>query len=302
MKLDPKIAAWMARLNPETHFEAAHRHFWLLAHKLERDAPQMAEIRTIEIDGGDEKLKARLYVPVAAGVSGAGLIFFHGGAFVVGDLDSHEMICRRLAHAAGMRVLSVEYRLSPKHRFPCAVDDVMAATRWVAAHGDEIGMEAGRLAVGGDSAGGCLAAVVTQQLKPELQLRAQLLIYPLTQWVEMTPSQMRLKEGYMLTQAVHNYFKDKYLRTREDGFDVRASPLLAKDLSGLPPAYIITGGYDPLRDEGKAYADKLAAHGVPVVYREYSDQPHGFFSLTAISHVAKQAIEDAGVWLTKTLA
>jgi acetyl esterase len=139
-------------------------------------------------------------------------------------------------------------------------------------------------------------------LKTEKPLRAQLLIYPLTQWVEMTPSQMKLREGYVLTQAVHDYFKDKYLRTRDDRFDVRASPLLAEDLSGLPPAYIITGAYDPLRDEGKAYADKLAAHGVSVIYREYADQPHGFFSLTAISRVAKQAIEDAGAWLAKTLA
>lgn len=301
MKLDPQIAALMARLNPEQHFESAHRNFWRLAHKLERDAPAMQEIRDIEVAGADEVLKARLYTPVAAGVSGPGLIFFHGGAFVVGDLDSHEMICRRLAQAAGMRVLSVAYRLSPKHRFPCAVDDVIAATRWTAAHAGEMGLQADHLAVGGDSAGGCLAAVVTQQLKAEVPLRAQVLIYPLTQWVEMTPSQVRLREGYMLTQAVHDYFKDKYLRTRDDRFDVRASPLLAESLAGLPPAYVITGGYDPLRDEGRAYADKLAAHGVPVIYREYSDQPHGFFSLTAISRVAKEAIDEAGAWLAQTL-
>lgn len=301
MRLDPKIAAWMQRLRPDEHFETAHRNFWRLAHKFERDAPPMHETRTIEVDGADEKLRARLYTPEAAGPSGPGLIFFHGGAFVVGDLDSHDMICRRLAHAANMRVLSVAYRLSPKHRFPCAVDDVIAATRWMVRHGAEIGMEAARLGIGGDSAGGNLAAVVTQQTKGEFRLGAQLLIYPSTQWVEMTPSQLRLREGYMLTQAVQDYFKDKYLRTREDGFDVRASPLLADDLSGLPPAYIITGGYDPLRDEGKAYADKLAAHGVAVVYREYADQPHGFFSLTAISRVAKQAIEDAGAWLARTM-
>ncbi len=301
MKLDPQIAAWMARLNPEQHFETAHRNFWRLAHTFERDAPEMHDIRTLDVEGADETLKARLYTPLAAGVSGPALIFFHGGAFVVGDLDSHEMMCRRLAHAARMRVLSVAYRLSPKHRFPCAVDDVIAATRWTAQHGSAFGMDAARLAVGGDSAGGNLAAVVTQQTKGEIRLGAQLLIYPSTQWVEMTPSQVRLRQGYVLTQAVQDYFKDKYLRTREDGMDVRASPLLAEDFTGLPPAYIITGSYDPLRDEGKAYADKLAAFGVPTVYREYADQPHGFFSLTAISRVAKQAIEEAGVWLAKTL-
>jgi acetyl esterase len=302
MKRDPHLAAWAKHFGASdidwrTPIEEARKHFWRFAHDLERDAPALQDIRNVEVGGAERMLPARLYTPIGAGVQGPCLIYFHGGAFVLGDLDSHELVCRRLADAAHVRVLSVAYRLAPEHRFPAAAEDAIAATRWVAAHGDGFGIEGARLAVAGDSAGGNLAAVAAQQTRGDLHLRAQLLIYPSTQWVEMTPSQLRLREGHLLTQAVQDFFKDKYLRTREDGYDVRASPLLENNLTGLPPAYVVTGALDPLRDEGKAYADKMAACGVSVAYREYANQPHGFFSMTAISGVAKEAIAEAGAWL-----
>jgi acetyl esterase len=309
MKLDPRVAEWMQRLarpgeaDWRAPIEDVRRRFWQFAHGLEKDAPALHEIRNLKIPGAESELPARLYTPHAAGVSGPGLIFFHGGGFITGDLDSHDMLCRRLANDAHLRIISVAYRLAPEHKFPCAVDDCLAATRWVFENAPSLGMVADKLAVGGDSAGGNLAAVTAQQLRKHAPaLKAQVLIYPSTQWVQMTPSQIRLREGYMLTQAAQDFFKSRYLRTAEDELDVRASPLLENDLFGLPPAYVVTGAYDPLRDEGKAYADKLAACGVDVKYREYADQPHGFFSMTAISGAAKKAIEETGAWLAEKLA
>jgi acetyl esterase len=242
MKLDPRVAEWMQRLKHpgevdwRAPIEDVRRRFWQFAHGLEKDAPALHEIRNLKIPGAEGELPARLYVPEAAGVSGPGVIFFHGGGFITGDLESHEMLCRRLANDAHMRVISVAYRLAPEHKFPCAVDDCLAATRWVFDHAETLGMVADKLAVAGDSAGGNLAAVTTQQMRRhEPRLKAQLLIYPSTQWVQMTPSQIRLREGYILTQAAQDFVKDKYLRNREDGLDVRASPLLENDLFGLPP-------------------------------------------------------------------
>jgi acetyl esterase len=306
MKLDPHIAAWAKHFGAQPDFdwrgpvEDVRRRFWRFAHDLETDAPALHDIRDVEVGGAEGKLPARLYTPIGAGVSGPGIVYFHGGAFVLGDLDSHELLCRRLADAAHMRVLSVAYRLAPEHRFPAAAEDAIAAARWAVSQGSEFGID-GRVAVAGDSAGGNLVAVVSQQTRKDLALKAQLLIYPSTQWVEMTPSQVRLREGHLLTQAVQDFFKDKYLRSREDGYDTRASPLLENDLTGLPPAYIVTGALDPLRDEGKAYADKMAACGVGVTYREYAAQPHGFFSMTSISSVAKEAIAEAGAWLAQRM-
>jgi acetyl esterase len=304
MKLDPHLAAWMQHFVARPDFdwrepvEDARRRFWRFAHALETDAPELAEIRNLEVGGAEGMLPARLYTPFAAGVDGPALIYFHGGAFVIGDLDSHDLLCRRLAHSAGMRVISVAYRLAPEHRFPAAPEDAIAATSWAAANAQALSVDAARLSVGGDSAGGNLAAVVAQHVRGRgLKLKSQVLIYPSTQWVEMTPSQVRFKEGHLLTRAAQDFLRDKYLCSAEDRFDVRASPLLANDLTGLAPAYIVTAGLDPLRDEGRAYADKLAACGVVVTYREFAEQPHGFFSMTGISTPAKRAIEACGEWL-----
>jgi acetyl esterase len=311
MALDPQIRSLldkMARLQPRIDLKAtvaqAREHFWKAAQRFEADAPRLYEIRALKVEGAIGPLDARLYVPFAAGVgAGPGLVYFHGGGFVVGDLESHEMLCRRLAAAGPVRVLSVAYRLAPEHRFPCAVDDALASTRWAFAHADQIGFDPDHIAVGGDSAGGTLAAVVSQTFKREAgpRLAAQMLIYPCTQMIQMTPSQVRLRQGYLLTQAAQDFFKDKYLGCRDDAYDVRCSPLIADDLAGLPPTYLVTAGFDPLFDEGKAYGDKLAACGVYVAYRNYPTQVHGFFNMTAVSSAAREAIESAGQWLATTL-
>jgi acetyl esterase len=309
--LDPKLKALLDRMAGMTpridwrgNVEKLREQFWRTTQRLERDAPNLAEIRALSVPGATGPLKARLYVPLGAGPPpGPGVVFFHGGGFVVGDLDSHEMLCRRLAEAARARVLSVEYRLAPEHRFPAAVEDCAAAAKWAFAAAAQLGFDPARIGLAGDSAGGNLAAVTAQGFKRagDQRLKAQLLIYPCTQFVLMTPSQLRLKEGYMLTQAAQDFFKDTYLSRREDAYDVRASPLLENDLGGLPPAMVVTAGFDPLLDEGKAYAEKLAACGVPTVLKSYPSQVHGFFNMTAVSRSAKQAIEACGTWLGETL-
>jgi acetyl esterase len=283
--------------------EAVRRRFWMQMHSWESEGPALQEIRNLNVAGADGPLKARLYVPFAAGVTSPGLVFFHGGAFVMGDLESHEMLCRRLADAGRIRVLAVEYRLAPEHRWPAAPEDALAATRWAFAHAEELAFHPARIGVGGDSAGGNLAAVAAQGLKREghAALAAQLLIYPCTQFLKMTPSQLRLQEGYVLTQAAQDFFMRQYIGERENAYDWRASPLVSDDLAGLAPACVVTAGFDPLLDEGKAYADKLAACSVPVTYREYRDQMHGFFNMTAMSRTAREAIAECGRWLARTM-
>lgn len=307
--LDPNLKALLdrARARPfdwRGPVDAMRRRFWRQMQAWEAEAPQLLEVRDLTVDGAAGPLKARLYTPFAAGVTSPGLVFLHGGGFVVGDLDSHDMLCRRLADAGRLRVLSVAYRLAPEHRWPAAPEDAMAATRWAFANAAALAFDPARIGVGGDSAGGNLSAVVAQGLKGDAhaRLKAQVLIYPCTQFLKMTPSQLRLQEGYVLTQAAQDFFVRQYLPDRESVYDWRASPLVTDDLGGLPPAYVVTAGFDPLLDEGKAYADKLAACGVPVTYRAYPDQVHGFFNMTAMSKTAREAIAACGQWLARTLA
>lgn len=310
ISLDPRLQSYLDKLREKPGFdwrgsvEEARRVFWKQAHALEADAPVMLETRAVTASGAEGPLDARLYVPYAVGADfGPGIIYFHGGGFTVGDLDSHEMLCRRLADSARVRVLSVAYRLAPEHKFPAAPEDAYAATQWAAAHAGDIGLIADRIMVAGDSAGGCLSAVVAQETKKRggAPLRAQMLIYPCTQFLQLTPSQIRLKEGYFLTQAAQDFFRDKYLRTREDALDTRCSPILENDLGGLAPAYLVTAGFDPLLDEGVAYGEKLVACGVSVTHRNYPAQVHGFFNMTAISPGARDAIAEAGKWAGETL-
>jgi acetyl esterase len=310
ISLDPRLQTYLDKLREKPGFdwrssvEDARRMFWKQAHALEADAPVMLETRAVTVTGAEGPLDARLYVPYAVGAdSGPGIVYFHGGGFTVGDLDSHEMLCRRLADAGRLRVLSVAYRLAPEHKFPAAPEDAYAATQWAAANAASIGFDPARMMVAGDSAGGCLSAVVAQETKKRggASLRGQMLIYPCTQFLQLTPSQIRLKEGYFLTQAAQDFFRDKYLRTREDALDTRCSPILENDLGGLPPTYLVTAGFDPLLDEGIAYKEKLEACGVPVTWRNYASQVHGFFNMTAISGGAREAIADAGKWAAEIL-
>jgi acetyl esterase len=230
------------------------------------------------IEGPGGGLRLRLYRPRRDVVLPV-LLFFHGGGWTVGNLDTHDPHCRRLALRAECLVVSVEYRLAPEHRFPAAVDDCLAAARWVAAGIARHGGDPRRVAVAGDSSGGTLAAVVSQHEAaiPGLGIVLQALIYPGTDLRANSETYRTLGEGFFLTAAKMRWFIGNYLARAEDALDPRASPLLADSLAGQPPALIITAGLDPLLDEGRAYADRLREAGTAVEVVNYEGWPHGFF-------------------------
>jgi acetyl esterase len=245
----------------------------------------------MEIAGAAGPLRARVYRPDAEGPLPT-VVFIHGGGFVLGDVETHDNQCRTIANELGAVVLSTDYRRAPEAPFPAALDDALAATRWAAEHLDELGGDPARLAVAGDSAGGNLAAVVAQlACDTGPALAGQLLIYPGTDFVTRHPSQEENAEGYFLTLADMEWFADHYTGDA-DRSDPRLSPALSTDLAGLPPAVIATAEYDPLRDQGNAYADALEAAGVPVVKRCYPGLIHGFFDLSALSPAAAAAVSE----------
>jgi acetyl esterase len=250
-------------------------------------APQLPEVRLLAFPN----FALRIYRPVAAEVLPA-LVYFHGGGWTIGDVDTHDVLCRQLALGARCAVFSVDYRLAPEHPFPAAVDDCLAATRYVAEHAAEL--KVGAIAVGGDSAGGNLAAVVSLLARDAgaPALAFQLLVYPATDQRCATASHERNAQGYLLTRDAINYFRRNYLPDDRDWSDWRASPLIAKDHAGLPPALVITAGYDPLLDEGRAYAEKLRAAGVAVEYRDYADMVHGFLLFGGVLDTANTALAD----------
>lgn len=265
--------------------------------------PALAIVRDTDVAGGAGPLPARIYDDRDGG-SRPTLVYFHGGGFVYGDLDSHDGICRRLAKAGGVRVISVEYRLAPEHPFPAPVDDAIAAFRSVASNPAKYGADPARLAVGGDSAGACLSTVIARDVAKRggAELKFQLLFYPVTQQGRMTASRERFAEGYFLTREAIDWFTDLYLGARWTGVaDDRISPLDFDTPAGLAPAFVITAGLDPLLDEGTAYAEKLQRAGVPVRYVDYPDQIHGFASFTAFSSVAEEALAEAGREVARAL-
>ncbi|MCW2764304.1 MAG: Alpha/beta hydrolase fold-3 domain protein [Nocardioides sp.] len=235
-------------------------------------------------------LPGRIYVPSGAPSPGPLLLFFHGGGFMYGDLDSHDAACRFLAERSGVRVLAVDYRLGPEDPFPAAYDDAVAAYRWVVANAESIGADPTRLAVGGDSAGGNLAAVVAIQAATEgLRLAFQLLVYPTTDADRDTESSRMFADGFYLTRAFMDLANQSYVPAGFDGRDPRISPLFADLPSGLAPALVVTAGFDPLRDEGEAYARKLVDAGVEVELRRFPDQIHGFFNIVGVGRSARAA-------------
>ncbi|MGY2701553.1 alpha/beta hydrolase [Nocardioides sp. HB32] len=246
-------------------------------------------------------LPARLYTPATSRGSGPLLLFFHGGGFMYGDLDSHDAACRFLADRSGVRVLAVDYRLAPEHPFPAAYDDALAAHRWLVDHAAEVGADPGRLAVGGDSAGGNLAAVVAiEAARRGLPLAFQLLVYPATDAVRQTDSAASFAEGFYLTRAFMDLANDSYI-VGSDPTDPRVSPRYADLPAGLAPAYVVTAGYDPLRDEGEAYARKLAEAGVHVELRRFADQIHGFFNVVGVGRTSRAANATIAAKLKATL-
>lgn len=308
MPLDPQaqalldqIAATQApRLHelPPAEARAAYEAFCKMV-----DAQGLPIGRTEDraIPGPVGDLTVRIYTPIAAGTAPLpGLVFYHGGGFVIGSLDTHDALCRQLANEAGVRVISVDYRLAPENKFPAAVEDAVAALTYIEKNAIEFDIDPNRLAVGGDSAGGNLAAVAALMARDAgaPRLNHQLLIYPVTDALIDTPSRNEMAKGFFLDEPLMAWFAHHYGRM-EDYEDYRASPMRAAAHHGLPPALIITAGHDPLRDEGKLYADKLQAAGVPVTYRDYPGQIHGFMTMTGVIDEGRAAIKSAAADLKK---
>jgi acetyl esterase len=254
------------------------------------------ENRTVPGAGGD--IPIRIYTPAGGSAPRPGIVYFHGGGFVIGNIDSHDPTCRSLANLVEAVVISVDYRLAPESRAPAAAEDCYAATKWVAENAASLGIDAGRIAVAGDSAGGNLTAVTALLARDRggPALKFQLLIYPVTDCTLSQPSMEENGEGYLLTAAAMRWFCDHYLGATFDAKDPIVSPLYAGDLSGLPAAHVITAEFDPLRDEGEAYAERLKEAGVPTTVKRYDGLIHGFFGMSMVIDAARAAIgEVAGI-------
>jgi acetyl esterase len=242
------------------------------------------------------KIAARAYAPVAtASEPQPALIYFHGGGFVVGDLDTHDGLCRLLCSEGNLRVIAVDYRLAPEHRHPAAQEDALAATEWIAANAAELGIDAGRLAVGGDSAGGMLAALVSQRLRDKgtPKLAFQLLMFPNTQMGGETSSLHEYAVGYFLERQTIEWCNGEYVPDPALRATPQVSPLRAASFAHLPPAHVLLGGYDPLHDEGLAYAEKLRQAGIAVTVADHADMVHCFIYLQTVLPQAHQALADA---------
>lgn len=265
----------------------------------------VAGVRELSAPGPAGAIPMRVYTPIA---SGAGplpsLVYFHGGAFLAGDLDTHDGLCRLLANETGAGVIAVAYRLAPEHRFPAAVEDACAAARWAAESARELGLDAARLAVGGDSAGGTLAAVVTQLARAEGRpaIRAQLLLYPMTQLDAETESRRAFAESFLWEEQALRRCADCYLTSAGEAGDPRISPLSAEDFARLPAAIIVTAGLDPFRDEAGLYADRLRAAGVEVQHLDFAGMFHGFLSACGVLDGAKAGLQKIAAALKAHLA
>jgi acetyl esterase len=270
------------------------------------DAPPMAEVAELSAEGPHGAIALRLYRPERRSDAPAPLpvlVYFHGGGWTIGDLDTHDVLCRELANASRCAVVSVDYRMGPEHRFPAAVDDCLAATRWVRREAQALGLDASRLAVGGDSAGGNLAAVVAIAARDSgtLPICYQLLIYPATDMRRGHASHTSNATGYLLERETISYYHDNYIDDPAHDLDWRASPLLCDDLSRLPPALVLTAGFDPLRDEGLEYADALVAAGNRATYVCFERQIHGFITMGRVLEEAHAAVALCAAELARAL-
>ncbi|MGI9182869.1 MAG: alpha/beta hydrolase [Longimicrobiaceae bacterium] len=255
-------------------------------------ATAIGAVRDLTVTGGAGPLRARHYAPASAGGAAPApplLVYYHGGGFMLGDLDTHDEVCRLLCLHGGQQVLSVEYRLAPEHPFPAAVEDAEAGFRWTQAHAGELGADPERVAVGGDSAGANLAAVVAQRTAHARPPAAQLLLYPPTDRVTARRSHELFGEGFFLSLADRAAFSAHYFGTSAGEDDPHSSPLMAADLSRLPPALVVTAGFDVLRDEGEAYARALSEAGTSCVLHCEPSLAHGFVQLTGVCPAAHRA-------------
>lgn len=308
MPVDPVFRALLELPGVELHppppeLGAAGLRATLAANPLPPVAKETVhEVRELTVPGPAGAVRVRLYRPSAA-TDLPLVVFFHGGGFVIGDLETHDPLCRSLARVSGCAVASVEYRLAPEARFPAPLEDCYAAIEQLAARARGLGVDGGRLAVCGDSSGGNFAAVtaVLARDRGGPRLAYQALIYPVTDLACESASARELSQGYMLTSDMMRWFAECYLGDSAQAANPLASPLRATKLGGLAPATVITAEFDPLRDEGEAYADRLREAGVPVVARRYLGMLHGFMSIPYVTPVAGRAIADVGLDLRAAL-
>ena len=307
--LDPDAAAVFKAFQEagrpayETLTPAEAREFYSQARFVANpEPPELKSVQPLSIPSPAGPIPARVYTPMQLRTVGGlapCLVFFHGGGWVIGDLDSHDVVCRKLADEGALMVISVDYRLAPEHKFPAAVEDAITATQWIADNAKQLGIDAERLSVGGDSAGGNLAAVVAISARDGNgpAIAGQVLIYPATDFNMAHPSHSEPETSILLTHSVIRWFRDHYLTGTADVHDWRASPALAKTLIGLPPAYVLTAGADPLRDEGDEFARRLKEAGVNVTYRHFPGQFHGFFTMGKLLQQANVAASEIADWL-----
>jgi len=287
----------------ETLTASEAREYYLNARfVLNPEPPELESDQPLSIPAPHGAIPARIYTPKKLrktnGLAPC-LVFFHGGGWVIGNLDSHDVVCRMLAHEGELIVISVDYRLAPEHKFPAAADDAITATKWVADNAKQLGIDADHLLVGGDSAGGNLAAVVALAARDGdgPKLAGQVLIYPATDFAMKHPSHSEPETSILLTHSVIKWFCNHYLNGAADIDHWKASPARAKTLTGLPPAYVLTAGADPLRDEGAEYAARLKEAGVPMTYRHFPGQFHGFFTMGRLLQQANIAVSEIAGWL-----
>ena len=269
------------------------------------EPPQVATVRELKAPGPHGDIPLRLYRPLGSAVGDVlpALVYYHGGGWVIGDLETHDTLCRELANGSGACVVAVDYRMGPEHRFPAAVDDVIAATQWVRDQARELHIDPARIAVGGDSAGGNLAAVVAIAARDRgtLPIAFQLLIYPATDQRRVAASHTTNGQGYLLTNETMAYFTGHYIADPAQYLDWRASPLLHENLAGLPPAFVLTAGYDPLRDEGLAYSQRLTQAGNRASHICFERQIHGFITMGRLIDESNTAVALCAAMLRREL-
>jgi acetyl esterase len=313
MAVDAQAQAFLGRVaaagRPAFHTltpEDARREYRQTRAYVQPAKPEVASVSDRAVPALHGSIPVRYYRPLHSKPDDflPVLVYSHGGGHTIGCLETHDTLCRELSNRTPCAVIAVHYRLAPEHKFPAAVEDCIAATRWVAAAAATLGVDARRIAVGGDSAGANLAAVTALALRDSggPELRFQMLVYPITDQFLDTPSHKTFAEGYLLTRNDMLYYRRNYLRGPDDYGDWRASPQRAGNFSRLPAALVITAGFDPLCDEGKAYADALAAVGVPVSYTCYEGMIHGFFMMGGIMDAANEAVAQAAAALAKAFS